>query len=99
MSEAVRATVYRDTNVRVDVKAAREAWMAQVRVWRGTRWPELVGVWRARMRWWVPWFSLERQVVRALSYADRVSDTHLSSPEIRDKARSAAQWLRLEMGS
>ncbi len=73
MPEAVRGTVYRHQEASVDVKLRPSGWFGQIRVWRGKRWPKLERTWYARMRSWIPWFSLERQASKAVAYVNHTT--------------------------
>jgi hypothetical protein len=68
MPDAVRATVFREGASHVDVKMPSSGWFGEVRAWRGQRWPDLEKVWYGRLKPWIPWFSLERQVLRAIEH-------------------------------
>jgi hypothetical protein len=85
MSKMIRVTVLRTANVHVDVKLRPRGWFAEVRVWRGARWPELQTRLRARVRGWLPWFSLHHQVSRAVEYVSQFEELQLSPDELADK--------------
>ena len=51
--EVFRKTIYRAGMSYVEVKLSGAAPLAEVRVWRGHRWPDLERVWYARMRSWM----------------------------------------------
>ncbi|NIM51262.1 MAG: hypothetical protein GTN62_15080 [Gemmatimonadales bacterium] len=101
MDETVHSTVYRDNTARVDVKLRASSWFAQVRVWRGRRWPDLERTWYARTRRWIPWFSLDHQVARAVEYVNQHKKNQLTSREIQGRVNGALrlvkddlEWLR-----
>ncbi len=77
----IRLTLYRGSDSHLDLKVVPGARFAAIRLWRGRRWPNLERVWRARMRRWIPWFSPERQILRALQYIARHSDVRLTRLE------------------
>lgn len=81
-SNAIQATLYRHGAAHVDVKIRPSAWFATVRVWRGERWPDLERTWYARVRGWIPWFSLERQVWKAVAYLAQARTTYLTAQEV-----------------
>lgn len=88
-SETIRLTVFRTANVHVDVKVRSGGWFAEVRVWRGSRWPTLEASYLAAIRHWVPWFSLRRQVLRAVERVNQFEDLHLTRHEVLDKVAVA----------
>ncbi len=96
MAEAIRGDIYRHGDTRVDVKFPAKGWFARIRVWNGARWPKLERTWYGRTRRWVPWFSLERQAVRAIEYANRRSSVRLPREEIKRQARAALDNVRRE---
>ena len=93
MTEAIRAEIYRHGDARVDLRIRPDAWFAQVRVWNGVRWPKVERTWHARMRGWIPWFSLERQVVRAVEYANLRTSVFVPRDEIHKRVESALKLL------
>jgi hypothetical protein len=93
MTKEIRADIYRHGNARVDLKVRPKAWFAHVRVWNGARWPKVEKAWRARVRGWIPWFSLERQVVRAVEYANRREAVFVPREEIRKLVQGALKSL------
>ncbi len=93
VKQVTRTDIYRHGDARVDVKLRPDAWFAQVRVWNGARWPKVEKTWRARVKGWVPWFSLERQAVRAVEYANRRTSVYLSREEIRKRVQTALKLL------
>ncbi len=94
VKQVTRADIYRHGDARVDVKLRPDAWFAQVRVWNGSRWPKVEKTWRGRVKGWVPWFSLERQAVRAVEYANRRSSVFMPREEIRKQVQAALRHLR-----
>jgi hypothetical protein len=72
-------------------------WFAEVRLWRGFRWPTLVVSYWAAVRRWIPWFSLRRQVLRAVEHADQFEDLHLTRREVLDKVAVALLLITEEM--
>ena len=94
MSEPSRTDIYRYGDVRVDVQVRPKAWMARVRFWSGRRWPRLEKTWYACTRRWLPWFSLERQAVKAIEYANYRSSAYLPRDEVRKHVRQALQLLK-----
>ncbi len=94
MHDSARNDIYRYGDTRVDVKRGRKAWFARVRVWSGGRWPRVERTWYARTRRWFPWFSLERQAVKAVEHANRKSHTFLPRQEVRRRVRAALRMLR-----
>ena len=94
MKQVTRTDIYRHGDARVDVKLRPDAWFAQVRVWNGARWPKVEKTWRARVKGWVPWFSLERQAVRAVEYANRRSSVYMPREEIQKRVQAALRHLR-----
>ncbi len=97
VTDPVRVTVHRTANWHVDVKVRPGARLAEIRAWRGDRWPDLQKKWHARMRWWIPWFTLNRQTVRAVEYASQRDDVYLTRDELRNKVIVALRWLREEL--
>jgi hypothetical protein len=97
MSKTIRVTVFRTANVHVDVKLRSPGWFAEVRVWRGTRWPDLHARFRARVRGWFPWFSLRRQVSRAVKHVNRFEELRLTQQEMADKVSVALLLISEEM--
>ena len=93
MADDVRVDIYKHGDARVDLKVHRQDWFAVIRVWDGARWPKVVRTWRARMRRWIPWFSLERQVVRAVEFANRRASVHVAREEIRKHVQGALKSL------
>lgn len=93
MLPSTRADIYRHADVRVDVKIGARGWFAVIRVWNGTRWPKVERTWRAGVKRWVPWFSLERQAVRAVEYANHRASVYLSREQIRKQVRDALRTL------
>ena len=89
MTEDIRVTVYRAASAHVDIKVRPGARFAQVRVWRGGRWPDLVSRSYARLRRWIPWFSLERQALKAMEFMNGFEELRLSQQEMRDKVAVA----------
>ncbi len=65
----IRTTLHRGSATHVDLEIRPRAWFGRVRLWRGTRWPDLERTWFGSLRPWVPWFSLERQAVEAVAQA------------------------------
>lgn len=65
--KTARATVYQHGSTHVDVILHGRGWLAEVQLWDGARWPKIVRRWYAAGRRWIPWFSLERQVQRAVT--------------------------------
>jgi hypothetical protein len=99
VKHVVRVTVHRTANWHVDVKVRPGARLAEIRAWRGERWPDLQKTWHARMRCWIPWFSLRRQVVRAVEYTSQCDDTYLSRDDLQSKVTVALRWLHEELRS
>ena len=97
VKDIVRVTVHRTANWHVDVKVRPRARLAEIRAWRGERWPALEKTWHARMRWWIPWFSLKRQAVRAVEYANQCDETYLTREDLQEKVAMALRWLREEL--
>ena len=97
MTEDIRVTVYRAASAHVDIKVRPGARFAEVRLWRGGRWPELVSRFYARLRQWIPWFSLERQALRAMELIDRFEELHLNQQEMRDKVAIAVLLVTEEV--
>ena len=97
MSKIIRVTVLRTANVHVDVKLRYPGWFAEVRVWRGTRWPDLQARLVARVRGWLPWFSLRRQMGKAVEYVNRFEELHLSEQEVGDKVAVALLLITEEL--
>ena len=97
MNTDIKVTVYRAASAHVDIKVRPGARFAEVRVWRGGRWPDLASSFRARLRGWIPWFSLERQAMRALELMDSFEESHLSPQEMRDKVAVAALLVTEEI--
>jgi len=94
MHHSTRTDIYRYGDTRVDVKLPPRAWFARVRLWSGGRWPHVEKTWYAGAHRWVPWFSLERQAVRAVEHANRRCHTFLSRKEVRRQVRAALQMLK-----
>ncbi|UCG85423.1 MAG: hypothetical protein JSW71_16020 [Gemmatimonadota bacterium] len=99
MSKTIRVTVFRTANVHVDVKLRSPGWFAEVRVWRGGRWPDLQATFVARVRGWLPWFSLRRQVGRAVEYVNQFEELRLSKQEVADKVAVALLLISEEAAS
>jgi hypothetical protein len=78
-----RVIVYRGSGEHVDVQIRPSAWIAEVRLWRGLRWPSLERKWLAATKPWIPWFSLETQVHRAVRQVTGGRLTLLMAQEIR----------------
>ncbi len=97
MTEDIRVTVYRAASAHVDIKARPGARFAEVRVWRGGRWPDLVSRSYARLRRWIPWFSLERQSLRAMEFMNGFEELRLSQQEMRDKVAVAVLLVTEEV--
>ena len=95
---AVRVTLYHGSDARLDVKLRPSSWFAQIRLWRGRRWPSLERTWYARMRPWIPWFSLERQALRAASYLADGTPPPDVARTIREEVRVARERWRVERG-
>ncbi len=95
---AIRVALYHGSDARLDVKLRPSSWFAQVRLWRGRRWPNLERTWYARMRPWIPWFSLERQALRAAAYLVDGEPPPDVERAIRDEVQVALERLRIEMG-
>jgi hypothetical protein len=93
MPDDMRVDIYKHGDARVDLKTHPQDWFAVVRVWEGARWPKVVRTWRAKMRRWIPWFSLERQVVRAVEFANRRSSVHVPREEIRKRVQGPLKLL------
>ncbi|MCZ6857372.1 MAG: hypothetical protein O7F70_05190 [Gemmatimonadetes bacterium] len=93
MPEDIRVDIYKHGDARVDVKVHPRDWFAVIRVWDGARWPKLIGTWRGKTRRWIPWFSLERQVVRAVEFANRRASVHVPREEIRKRVQAALKSL------
>jgi hypothetical protein len=93
ITEETRAEIYRYDDARVDLKMRPGEWFARIRVWDGGRWPRVRRTWHARLKPWIPWFSLERQVVRAVEYANRCASVYVPRKEIRKRVRGALQSL------
>lgn len=91
--QLTRTDIYRHGDARVDVKLPPDAWFAQVRVWSGARWPKVEKTWRGYVKGWVPWFSLERQAVRAVEYANRCASVYMPREEIRKRVQTALELL------
>lgn len=96
MPDAVRATVFREGASHVDVKMPSSGWFGEVRAWRGQRWPDLEKVWYGRLKPWIPWFSLERQVLRAIEHVTQRPPTGADREAVRRRLRGAMQ--RRELG-
>ncbi len=94
MNDSARTEIYRYRDTRIDVKLRPKAWFARIRLWSGGRWPRVEKTWYARARRWVPWFSLERQAVRAVEHANRRSHAFLPRDEVQRQVRAALQLLR-----
>ena len=97
MTEDIRVTVYRAASAHVDIKVRPRARFAEVRVWRGSRWPDLVSRYYARLRRWIPWFSLERQALRAMEFMNGFEELRLSQQEMRDKVAVAVLLVTEEV--
>ncbi len=93
MHSSARADIYRHGDVRVDVKISDGGWFAAVRVWHGTRWPKVVRTWHVPLKRWWPWFSLERQAVKAVEYANRRASVHVPRERISEQVRGALRLL------
>jgi hypothetical protein len=93
VGNVTRTDIYRHGDARVDVKYRPGAWFAQVRVWNGARWPKVEKTWRARTKGWIPWFSLERQAVRAVECANRHAAVYVPRKEIRKRVQAALKLL------
>ena len=93
VKQVTRTDIYRHGDARVGVKFRPHAWFAQVRVWSGARWPKVEKTWRARVKGWVPWFSVERQAVRAVEYANRRASVYMRREEIRKRVQTALELL------
>ena len=93
MPQDVRIDIYKHGNARVDLKVDSRDWLAVIRVWDGARWPKVVKTWRARMRRWVPWFSLEHQAIRAVEFANRRESVHVPREEIRKHLQGVLKSL------
>ena len=89
--DAVRTTLFREGARHVDVKVPASGWFATVRAWRGQRWPDLEKVWYGRLKPWIPWFSLERQALRAIEHVTRRSPTASDREAVRRNLRVALQ--------
>ncbi len=96
MADAVRVTVFQDGAAYIDVKLPLSGRIGLVRVWRGTRWPALERTWYARLRPWIPWFSLERQVMRAIEYLLDHPPSDADQVRVKRELRAALAQLRLE---
>ena len=66
--KVLKTIVYREGAAYVEVRMRPGAWFGEVRVWRGARWPDLDRRWRGGMKWWIPWYSLEKQAMNAVRY-------------------------------
>jgi hypothetical protein len=97
MTEDIRVTVYRAASAHVDIKVRPGSRFAEVRVWHGGRWPDLVGRSYARLRTWIPWFSLERQALRAMEFMNGFEKLRLSQQEMRDKVAVAVLLVTEEV--
>lgn len=93
MTKDTRTDIYRHGDARVDLKIRPAAWFAHVRVWNGARWPKVERTYHARLRGWIPWFSLERQVVRAVEYANRRASVFVSRDEIQKRVQNVLKML------
>jgi hypothetical protein len=93
MTEETRTEIYRHGDARVDLKIRPKAWFAHVRVWNGARWPRVERTYHARLRGWIPWFPLERQVVRAVEYANRRASVFVPRDEIQKRVQNALKLL------
>jgi hypothetical protein len=93
MSDAVQATLFRHGTSHVDVKLRPSAWFGVVRVWQGGRWPELEKIWYGRLRPWLPWFSIERQAVRAVEYVTQRPLIAADQTVVRRRLRAALRQL------
>ncbi len=89
MRPSARTDIYRHGDVAVDVKISDGGWFAVVRVWHGTRWPKVVRTWRVPLKRWLPWFSLQRQAVRAVEYANRRASVRVPREHIEEQVRGA----------
>ncbi len=79
----LKAIVYREGTAYVEVCVRPGAWFGEVRVWRGTRWPDLVRRWRGGTKSWIPWYSLEEQAMKAVRYvSDRNTMVRLTVKEV-----------------
>ena len=97
MTEDIRVTVYRAASAHVDIKVRPGSRFAEVRVWRGGRWPDLASRYYARLRRWIPWFSLERQALRAMEFMNGFEELRLSQQEMRDKVAVAVLLVTEEV--
>jgi len=97
MTKTIRVTVFRTANVHVDVKLRSRGWFAEVRVWRGTRWPDLQARFVARIRGWLPWFSLRRQMHKAVEYVNQFEELRLSEQDLADKVAVASLLISEEL--
>ncbi len=93
MTDNVRIDIYTHGDARVDLRIRPRNWFAVIRVWDGARWPKVVRTWRAKRRRWIPWFSLERQAMRAVEFANRRASVHLPREEIRKHVQGALRSL------
>lgn len=93
MTEETRTEIYRHGDASVDLKVRPNAWFVHVRVWNGARWPKVERTYYARVRGWIPWFPLERQVVRAVEYANRRASVYVHRDEIQKRVRNALKLL------
>ncbi len=93
MQPHARTDIYRHGDLRVDVRISAKAWFAVVRVWHGARWPKVVRTWHVPLKRWWPWFSLGRQAVRAVEYANRRASVHVPRERIEEQVRAALRLL------
>ena len=78
-----RTDIYRHGDLRVDLKVDPRGWFVRVRVWSGGRWPKRLRTYLAKNRRWIPWFSLERQAIRAVEHVNRRESVFLPRDEVR----------------
>lgn len=90
----LQKTIYRSGMRYVELKLSGMASFAEVRVWRGHRWPDLERVWYARMRRWIPWFSLERQALRAVEYVAHAPPSTAERAALTREVRAAVNAHR-----
>lgn len=89
MQHVIRTTVFRQGASHVDVKLPLSGWFGVVRAWRGERWPDLEKVWYGRLKPWIPWYSLERQVLRAIEHVTQRPATKADRKAVQLKLRDA----------
>ena len=97
MTSDIKVTVYRSANAHVDIKARPGSRFAEVRVWRGGRWPDMVNRYYARLKKWIPWYSLASQTLKAVEFMDGFEETHLSKQEMQDKVAVAVLLVTEEL--